>query len=87
MSGFLLHKYKSGSDLQRGRDSMNEQGYWFPWKTDSGHLMLEGPWGTKEEAIKERERAKPFIEPPSKYGVPFYAESRKDAEEQANIHI
>ena len=61
--------------------------YRIPFQADSGAIWVEGPFGTDDNAMAERERAKRDIRLPSKYGVPFSADNKEEAEKKAKTYL
>jgi len=61
--------------------------YWMPFQSDHGDIWVEGPYNTRDEALQARESAKRHVLPPSKYGIPFPAASREDAEKNAKPYV
>jgi hypothetical protein len=61
--------------------------YWLPFRSDHGEIWVEGPYETRDQAMAAREHAKLAIRLPSKYGVPFTASTKEEAEKRANVFV
>lgn len=62
---------------------MIENHYWIPFKVYSGSLIVEGPYRTRDDAIRARESMKRNSALNDYVGTPLLASSKADAMERA----
>ncbi|MGB6063624.1 MAG: hypothetical protein WBG50_02385 [Desulfomonilaceae bacterium] len=65
----------------------NELKYWLPFRSDHGDIWVEGPYETRDIAMASREHAKLSVTSPSRYGVPFLASTKEEAEKKADLFV